>query len=270
MPSPDPRLASARLHADVDRLRAQAALSWPREARALAQAGLHDGATVLEGGCGPGIITEHLLEALPQARLTALDLDPEMCELARARLAGRFDGRLEIVQSSILFTQLPSNSFDFALARFVFQHLSAPDLALAEILRLLRPGGRLAILDVDDDLGGLVVPRLPAFEVLGRRVRERQAREAGDRQIGRKLWRLLASAGFVEVDLSAVVFHSDELGLEPFRAQFDPRRYRAFLGSGGLTPEEWHAYQAAVSQLFAAPDAFILQLVLLATGTKPA
>src|SRR6266852_3277628 len=100
----DPRLTSSRLHADVERLRAQVELSWAREAIELARLGLRDGMSILEVGSGPGFITEKLLDALPQCTVTAVELDPTMCAVARA-------------------------------------------------LRLLKPGGRVAVVDVDDDRG---------------------------------------------------------------------------------------------------------------------
>ncbi len=265
----DPRLASSRLHADVDRLRAQVGLSWTREASQLTRLGLQDGMSILEVGSGPGFITERLLEALPHCTVTAVELDPNMCDVARTRLAGYLEERLEIVQTSILSTDLLEDSFDFALARYVFQHLSAPDLAASEIFRLLKPGGRIAILDIDDDLGGVVVPNIPAFTQLARKVRQLQATYAGDREIGRKLWRLLADAGYVQLDLDMVVFHSDDLGLEAFLPQYDPERYRTFVSPGGLSAAEWEHYRQAYAQFLAAPDALIVQLIMLASGTKP-
>ncbi|HLZ28955.1 MAG TPA: methyltransferase domain-containing protein [Chloroflexota bacterium] len=265
----DARLASSRLHADVERLHAQVGLSWPKEVKVLVQAGLRDGMSILEVGSGPGFITESLLTGLPHCTVTAVELDPRMCDVARAQLANQPPDRFEIVQASILMTDLPDDTFDFALARFVFQHLAAPDLALLEILRLLKPGGSLAIVDVDDGVGGMVVPRGSAFDAVGLKVRQVQAGQAGDREIGRKLWRLLAAAGFTDLGLEAVVFHSDELGLDPFLPQYAPERYRPFVGAGGLTPAEWEGYRTAYASFVDSPDAFILQLVLVASGRKP-
>jgi len=265
----DPRLASARLHADVERLRAQAELSWSREAKALAQLGLQDGMSILEVGSGPGFITERLLEALPHSNVTSVELDPNMCDLARSRLADYLGERLQIVQASILYTDMPAESFDFAIARLVLQHLAAPDLAISEMLRVLKPGGRIAVLDIDDDLGGLIAPNPPSFTQLAHKVRRLQASSAGDREIGRKLWRLLADAGFVQLGLEMVVFHSDDLGLDAFLPQYDPERYRAFVVPGGLTADEWERYREAFAQFVATPDALILQRIMLVYGTKP-
>jgi ubiquinone/menaquinone biosynthesis C-methylase UbiE len=265
----DLRLASSRLHADVERLKAQVGLSWAKEVKALVQVGLRDGMSILEVGSGPGFITALLLAGLPNCTVTAVELDPRMCDVARAHLAGQPGDRFEIVQGSILMTDLADDSFDFALARFVFQHLSAPDLAMLEILRLLKPGGSIAIVDVDDAVGGLVVPRTTAFDVVGQKVRRVQAGQAGDREIGRKLWRQLAAAGFAELGLDAVVFHSDELGLEAFLPQYAPERYRPFVVPGGLTTDEWECYRSAYADFLVSPEAFILQLILLASGRKP-
>src|SRR6266851_3969633 len=98
----DPRLVSSRLHADVERLRAQVDLSWTREANHLFGLGLKDGMSILEVGSGPGFVTQRLLDALPHCTVTAVELDPHMCDVARTRLAGYLGERLEIVQTSIL------------------------------------------------------------------------------------------------------------------------------------------------------------------------
>lgn len=253
----------------MERLEAQAALSWPRELSALKRVGLRDGASILEVGSGPGFITRRLLDEFPRARVTCVELDAEMAAHARALLRSYPEERWDITEGSATFTNLAGDAFDFALARYVFQHLAAPDLAATEILRLLKPGGTLAILDVDDDLGGLVLPHQPAFDVVARKVREAQARAAGDRRIGRKLWRILADAGYENLNLEAVLFHSDELGLEPFLAQYEPGRYRALVGPGGLTIDDWERYRRSYVQLVNTSDAFILQLLMLASGSKP-
>jgi len=96
-----------------------------------------------------------------------------------------------------------------------------------------------------------------------------QAMRAGNRLVGRRLWRLLAEAGFEELALEVIAFHSDELGIEAFLPQFDPQRYRPFVVPGGLTQEEWDSYRAAYEEWRNAPDAYVLQLILLVSGRRP-
>jgi SAM-dependent methyltransferase len=90
---------------------------------------------VLEVGCGPGEAAERVARALG-ARVTAVDISPRMVELTHAR---GVDARVADVQ------ELPfdDGSFDCVLAQWMLFHV--PDLGrgLAEIVRVLGPGGRL-------------------------------------------------------------------------------------------------------------------------------
>lgn len=90
---------------------------------------------VLEVGCGPGEASERLRRELGAA-VVAIDVSPRMVELARAR---GVDARLGDVQA----LDLPDASFDCALAAWMLYHVQDVDRALAELARVLRPGGRL-------------------------------------------------------------------------------------------------------------------------------
>src|SRR5690242_9541738 len=102
----DPRLRSSALHADVERLRAQVALSWPRELEVLSRLGLADGARILDLGCGPGFITEELLKVFPASTVVAVDLDPAMSGLVADRVGPQGAGRLAVISSSALYIDL--------------------------------------------------------------------------------------------------------------------------------------------------------------------
>jgi ubiquinone/menaquinone biosynthesis C-methylase UbiE len=264
----DPRLRSAHLYRDLERLRAQVELSWDKEAELLRRLGLRDGMSVVDLGSGPGFFAERLLELLPASSVTAVDLDPDMNQAAAQRLAAHA-ARVAVVEASVTNTTLDEDSFDFAIARFVFQHLHAPDLAAAEMFHILDPGGRAVVIDVDDACGGFVAPRFPALDAVGPKVAELQGARAGDRYVGRKLWSLLAAAGFRELALHTIAVHSDEAGLEAFRQQYYPLRYRPFVGPGGLTPEQWQAYADGFAAFFAQPDAYIVQVYFVVCGLKP-
>jgi SAM-dependent methyltransferase len=262
---PDPRLRSARLHAGIDRLDAQVGLTWAKEARLLTELGLREGMSVLDLGCGPGFFAERLLSAVPALQLTAVDLDPNMAALARARLGGR----AEVLEAAATNLDLLEESFDLAVARFLFQHVHAPDLAAAELFDVLKPGGRAVIIDIDTACGGFVAPSFPELEAVQRGVTAMQATSSGDREIGRKLWAVLASAGFHDLALHAIPVSSDEVGLAAFWPQYGPSRFRPFVGPTGISEDEWSAYAAVAGAFFARPDAYILELYLVVTGIKP-
>lgn len=90
---------------------------------------------VLEVGPGPGELAERLASEL-EAVVVAVDVSPRMVELARAR---GVDARLGDVQ------KLPfdDESFDCVVAAWMLYHVPEVKRALAEISRVLRPGGRL-------------------------------------------------------------------------------------------------------------------------------
>jgi ubiquinone/menaquinone biosynthesis C-methylase UbiE len=95
-------------------------------------------------GCGSGRLAATIA---PYARsVVAVDASPEMLEVARARLAGF--GNVEIRQGRIEELPLASGSLDLALVVHLLHHVDDPSAALAEVARVLRPGGRVVVADV--------------------------------------------------------------------------------------------------------------------------
>jgi ubiquinone/menaquinone biosynthesis C-methylase UbiE/DNA-binding transcriptional ArsR family regulator len=95
-------------------------------------------------GCGSGRIAATVA---PYARsVVAVDSSPEMLEVARARLAGF--GNVEVVQGRIEELPLAPASLDLALVVHLLHHVADPTAALAEVARVLRPGGRVVVADV--------------------------------------------------------------------------------------------------------------------------
>ncbi len=243
------------LNREVHRLREQARLAWPQESPILTRFGLRDGMSVVDLGCGPGSVTEHLLTLLPHSQIIALDNEPALLESARQQLQAQAGERLRFVEASVMETGLPENSVDFAFARFVFQHLADPVGAAREALRILKPNGRFALIEVDE-IGFPVMfdPPVPLLEAMRQKSMQEQSARGGNRSIGRHLWRILRAAGFQELRLEAFVVHSDMLGLDGFRQAL------------GLSSER---LGAALAPFDAAPDPLIMVVGFAACGTKP-
>jgi SAM-dependent methyltransferase len=192
--------------AELARLEAQAANLWPKEAAVLRRQGLPRDAHVLEVGCGPGFVTERLLDLLPDGSVTAIDNDPEMVALARRRL-GELEN-VEILEASVEASGFSPATFDAATARLVFQHLPDPRPALIELRRVLRPGTRLFITDIDDGWELLLEPEPPHLDTLTTAFERLRSERGGNTRIGRRLPRLLADAGFTDLMLEAVAIHT--------------------------------------------------------------
>jgi len=106
--------------------------------------------TILDLGCGIGMSTQALQETYPQAQVTGADLSPYF--LAVARYRGRENGsKIKWLHSAAETTGLGDRSFDLVSASLMFHELpsSAAQAIIAEAHRLLRPGGYLAIMDMN-------------------------------------------------------------------------------------------------------------------------
>jgi SAM-dependent methyltransferase len=100
---------------------------------------------VLEVGCGPGELAARIRDELG-ADVAAVDISPRMVELARGR---GVDARVGDVQELPFVAQ----AFDCAVAAWMLYHVPDPGRALAELARVLEPGGRLvAITNAPDHL----------------------------------------------------------------------------------------------------------------------
>ncbi|MFQ6090896.1 MAG: class I SAM-dependent methyltransferase [Candidatus Bipolaricaulia bacterium] len=99
-------------------------------------------------GCGPGYFTLPVAERVgPEGRVYAVDIQPEMlAELAR-RAQARGLANVAAVRCSEREIPLPDASVDAACLANAFHELEAPAVFLKDVRRVLRPGGRLIVID---------------------------------------------------------------------------------------------------------------------------
>ena len=122
-------------------------------AKVLAEAGIEPGQKVLDFGCGPGGYILPLAKLLgPGGRIYALDEEPRAIEAVRRLAANNGLANVETIQSSG-DTGFAGASIDVALLYDVFHDLERPDEVLAELCRVLKPGGILSLSDHHMDDG---------------------------------------------------------------------------------------------------------------------
>jgi SAM-dependent methyltransferase len=109
-----------------------------------------ENAHVLELGCGTGLVTELLLDC--GYRVSAVDLAEEMLQRARDRVGQRADIRFADAEDPYPMT----GPFDAILSRHLVWTLPDPSTAFRRWFRLLRPGGRVIIIDGRWETGRLV------------------------------------------------------------------------------------------------------------------
>lgn len=126
------------------------------------------GLRVADVGAGTGYFAIPLARAvLPGGRVFAVDLQPEMLQLLRARVPP--DLSIVLVEGEATRTTLPDAGVDLVLLANVWHELDDHAEALREVARILTPDGRIAILDwredVDQPLGPPLDHRIPPADV---------------------------------------------------------------------------------------------------------
>ena len=105
---------------------------------------------ILDVGCGTGQFAARVLDRLPAAHVWGLDLCPGMLTGAADRVR-QADGRLHLVQGDSERLPFADDTFDAITCSHSFHHYPNQERVVAEMHRVLRPGGRLLIIDGDRD-----------------------------------------------------------------------------------------------------------------------
>jgi ubiquinone/menaquinone biosynthesis C-methylase UbiE len=144
-------------------------------------------------GCGPGFLTRELAAELgPKGAITGLDPSPEMLAAARSKLGGASAAsRVALVQGGAECLPISPDSLDFAVAVQVYLYVDDIKLALDEVVRVLRPGGRVVIVDTDWES----CVWLTSNDERHRRVMDARVSQYAQPNLPRRLAGLLGQAG---------------------------------------------------------------------------
>ena len=177
------------------------------EARTLiADLGLPAGSCGLDVGCGVGLYTLWLAEAVgPEGRVVGIEPTAERVEAARELVGGRLDkGRLELRQGDGTALEMKDQSLDWVWCGDVLHHILETEAALREFRRVVRFSGRIIIKE-SQVLSAMFLPGHPELE---RRIQlaeiERTREEGGGRSFQERRQTTLASlraAGLTEVSM---------------------------------------------------------------------
>jgi len=105
--------------------------------------GTVEGLRILDAGCGRGVDIQLLLEQFGATHVSGTDLDAEQIGHARKRLATRFDGRFTLGVGGVERLPFDNKMFDAVFDFGMLHHVPVWQQGVAEIRRVLKPGGRL-------------------------------------------------------------------------------------------------------------------------------
>jgi SAM-dependent methyltransferase len=153
---------------------------------------------ILDCGCGPGSITVGLARWAPHGETIGIDIGADQLDGARALARDLGVTNVEFRPGSIFDLPFPDEGFDVVFSQTVLFHIPHPERALAEIERVLRPGGVVALRDAIND-SIFIWPDDPLVREISRVVRLGALHSGGNPDVGRELGSLLHAAGFEDV-----------------------------------------------------------------------
>ncbi|MGR9073318.1 MAG: methyltransferase domain-containing protein [Gammaproteobacteria bacterium] len=112
---------------------------------------LSAGHAVLDVGCGPGVDAIELGKIVtPSGRVVGVDHDEKMIEAALVQIRRlEMDDFVTFEKADAVGLPFESNEFDGCRSERVFMHLPRPDRALEEMIRVVKPGGRIVVVETD-------------------------------------------------------------------------------------------------------------------------
>lgn len=222
---------------------------------------LKPGFRVLDFGCGPGTISVGLAEAVgADGEVHGVDIEPSQIEIARA--AAKAGGHDNATFRAGDVTDMPfaDGYFDAAHCHTLLNHVPDTRAALAEVRRVLKPGGLLGCRELFV-ASSFVEPGAEIIDEGWAIFTRLLAANGGHPQMGRELSRVLAQAGFADIRAGASFdfFGSPEdvAFLHAFIMDwfFSPRVTGAAVMMGLATPERLDAMRDALAEWRDAPSA---------------
>ncbi len=202
---------------------------------------------VLEAGCGTGAQTMILAAASPDAQFVSVDKSGE--SLAEAKRQARLAScsNVTFLQADVFSLPFRPRCFDHVFACFVLEHLREPDRALRALMTALKPGGSITVIEGDHGSAYFHPVSEPARRAIQCLI-DLQRQAGGDALIGRRLYPLLAAAGFRDVQVTPQLVYVD--GSRPDLADiFTLRTFTAMVegvaaqavGQGLIDAATWSA-----------------------------
>ena len=167
---------------------------------------------IVDAGCGSGAVSEIIAEISSQAyghcKLSLLDLSPSRLKEAGGKLAPYSD-QIDLHLVNCELEQIPDHvrDADLLFSRFVFEYLKEPATVFRQYMRILRPGGKLVLADLDHNMMNHYPIKPLLQERLEKLMSVFQEMKLFDPYAGRKLYQLFYTHSFREIQVRLYPHH---------------------------------------------------------------
>ncbi|HET7806113.1 MAG TPA: methyltransferase domain-containing protein [Pseudolabrys sp.] len=226
---------------------------------------------VADIGCGPIGILNLLSEAVgSQGQVFGVEREARFAAMAREEAARRGLQNVTIVQADGFATGLSKGTLDMVHERLVLMHVPNREAFVAEMLSLLRPGGTIALEDVDNS-SWLCHPAHDSWTTLFDAFHEAFHKSGGDGFLGRRLPGLLRTAGIQDVKTK---IYADVLQIGDYRrthliSLIDSIRGK-IVEAGVLSDDDLERHKRMLADHLANPATTVVEKLLVQSwGVKP-
>jgi SAM-dependent methyltransferase len=236
----------------------------------LLESGLQKGMSALDAGCGPGSVALQMLDIVGEdGRVTGFDLSPVRIDDARKRTAAHKNADWQV--ANILDSKLGSGVYDYSWSQYVLEYLPQPQRALAEMVRMTKPGGKVVVSEIDG-LGTLNWPQPTELEDGMKRFIAATAALGVDINIGRKLFHMFRQQGLQSVEVRAYPFYiaagsADVRLTRDWETRFKTLEAPVNAAFGGVEP--YRAFCQEYLAMLANPDSLKVTLSFVTSGVVP-
>ncbi len=158
--------------------------------------------TVLDCGCGPGVLTCDIAERIPNGRVLGIDLEKSQIKIAKEEAKARQLKNVRFRQANVYDLEHIDETFDAVFSHALLEHLKDPATAIIQFHQVLKPGGTLAV--CSPDWGGfLLTPSSYELNEAIEAYKDLQIKSGGDVFVGSKLSRFVEDAGFDQIEVNA-------------------------------------------------------------------
>lgn len=220
--------------------------------------GARPGERVLDAGCGPGFYVSEILERVgPEGSVVGVDASAAMLGLAARRSEGQ--GNVSFHEGDVRALPVPDADFDRVLSVQVLEYVGDIPAALNELLRVLRPGGRVLIWDVD----WATVSWHSRDPARMERFLRAWDDHLADPSLPRTLAARMREAGFEDVEMEGHAFATADLTEETYAGALLPLM-ADYVGTDEA--QEWAAEQSELQQ---SGESYFACMQVCFTGSRP-
>jgi SAM-dependent methyltransferase len=229
---------------------------------------------VLDAGCGTGVVTRRMAIKVSPGEVQGVDMDSLFIEEARKIAVKKGVSNIKFSVGNADDLKFEDDVFDLSYCRLVLMHVKDPLKTVAELKRVTRSGGTVAISDQDDG-GILVYPELPKMMYMFSKYGSLAKMRGEDRFIGRKLFSIMERAGLSPITIYPFPIYATQQNPEMLKmlvsvpVQIVESSKDDMINHGLTGAEDYPEAVKEVQEFLNYPGAFVMGITFLAVGRVP-